>query len=191
VKSSIFLPLEVSPTPVDYHSKMADPFSIIGLVGSSLGGIIKAKEWLDGIRRAPQSIQALSVELRAIESLLRELGTLLNSFNSATRDQAGRLVRDAVRNCEAMLRQIDVLLRPFVTVDSDTSIATWKRFAFTFRESDITPLRREMESCKQTLNMAINCANLYVQCLWQTSFKSYQTLTAITIGWQHKMSIVE
>lgn len=141
---------------------MADPFSIIGLVGSSLGGIIKAKEWVDGIRRAPQSIKTLSVELRALESLLRELGTLLNGFNAATQDQAGRLVRDAVRNCDSMLREIDVLLLPFVTADPDTGITVWKRFAFSYKESDVTQLRREMESCKQTLNMAINCANLYV-----------------------------
>jgi hypothetical protein len=136
-----------------------DPLSIIGLVASSLNGIIKTKEWIDSIRRAAQSIQALSVDLRTIERLLAELGSLLKNADKETRDNASRLVRDAVNNCEDVSRQIDKVLRPFVTSDGG-SVSTWKRLAFNFRESDVLHLQREMAACKQTLNMAIGCATL-------------------------------
>ncbi|OIW33100.1 hypothetical protein CONLIGDRAFT_162702 [Coniochaeta ligniaria NRRL 30616] len=138
---------------------MADPFSIIGLVGTSLNGLIKTKEWIEGIRRAPQSIKALSGDLGVIERLLRELGSLLKSADDETQDSLSRLARDAVNNCEDISLQINKILRPFVS-SKGGNITTWKRFSFNFRGSDVLYLQREMAACKQTLNMAIGCANL-------------------------------
>jgi hypothetical protein len=140
---------------------MADLFSIIELVGSSLAGIDRTKDWIESIRRAPQSVRALSADLRAIERLLGELSTLLQSSDDETRVNASRLVRDAINNCEDVSRQVDRILRRFVN-DGSGNISTWKRLAFNFRESDVLYLQREMATCKQTLNMAIGCANLCV-----------------------------
>lgn len=140
-----------------------DPISIIGLVGSSLTGIIKAKEWIDGIQRAPRSIQALSRDLHAIEMLLGHLDCVLKSADNETQNHASRQIRHAVDNCEDTARQIDKMLRPFVNSGGgDENINTWKRVTFNFRESDVLRLQRDMETCKQTLDLAIGCATLCV-----------------------------
>jgi hypothetical protein len=40
-------------------SHQADPFSIIGLVGTTLNGILRPKDLIDTIQRAPRSIEKL------------------------------------------------------------------------------------------------------------------------------------
>ncbi|KAH8909347.1 hypothetical protein BR93DRAFT_965464 [Coniochaeta sp. PMI_546] len=155
-----------------------DPISIIGLVGSSLTGIIKAKEWIDGIQRAPRLIQALSRDLHAIEMLLGHLDCVLKSADNETQNHASRQIRHAVDNCEDTARQIDKMLRPFVNSGGgDENINTWKRVTFNFRESDVLRLQRDMETCKQTLDLAIGCATFFeVQRLSRDMIRGHRRL---------------
>jgi len=137
---------------------MAEPLAVIGIIGSSLTAVVQAKDFVDSIRRAPQSVQTLSDDLRAIVSLLRELDSLLNAVDDRTRQGAHRLVRETRDSCERVARRVDVVLRPFVR-STGASLNVWQRFSFRFQQSDVVELQRDMAACKQTLNISISFAH--------------------------------
>ena len=137
-----------------------DPFSIVGVVAAALKTIGQAKEFVGGIQRAPRSIETLSEDLLSIESLLRELGSLLDKFDESTQKRVNRIVREPLTNCEKIARQVDSLLRPYVKPSGTSNVSVWKRFSFSFQESEVLHLHREMSACKQNLTIAIAAADL-------------------------------
>jgi hypothetical protein len=134
---------------------MADPFSIIALVGTTLKGVLKVKDLIDTIQRAPRSIEALGNELSAIAGLLRELGHLTESSDELNMN---RIVREPLSNCENISKQIEKLVQPYVKTSG--GITKWGRFAFGFKESDVVHLQRDMSACKQNLTLAVTSADL-------------------------------
>ncbi|KAE9378918.1 hypothetical protein N431DRAFT_363632, partial [Stipitochalara longipes BDJ] len=134
---------------------MADPFSIIGLVATSLKGIQQAKEFIDTIRRAPHSIETLSDELSAIAGLLRELAYLMNGPDELN---LNRIVREPLANCDKISKQIGKLIQPYIKTSG--GVTKWGRFAFGFKENDVLLLQRDMAACKQNLTLAVTSADL-------------------------------
>lgn len=136
---------------------MADPFSIIGLISTSLKSIIATKDFIESIQRVPRSIETLSDELSAIESLLRELGHLAKE-NDDSRN-LNRILREPLANCVKISKQVDSLIRPYLK-SSGSGISLWSRFTFTLKESEIRELQRDISACKQNLSIAIASADL-------------------------------
>jgi Fungal N-terminal domain of STAND proteins len=136
---------------------MADPFSIIGLVGTALKGILAAKDFIDTIQRAPRSIETLGDDLSAIAGLLRELGYMVD--DSDERDM-NRIVHEPLANCGKVSKQIDKMIQPYVKTSG--GITRWGRFAFGFKESDVLQLQRDLSACKQNLALAVTSADLWV-----------------------------
>ncbi|KAH8793366.1 hypothetical protein BGZ57DRAFT_459516 [Hyaloscypha finlandica] len=134
---------------------MADPFSIIGLVGASLKGILQAKEFIDTIQRAPRSIETLRDELSTIAGLLRELGHLADRTDELN---LNRIIREPLANCDKVSKHIEKLIQPYVKISG--GITKWGRFAFGFKESDVLLLQRDLSACKQNLALAITSADL-------------------------------
>jgi hypothetical protein len=134
---------------------MADPFSIVGLVGVALKSILQVKGLIDTVQRSPRSIEALGDELSTIAGLLRELGYLVDSPDELN---LNRIVREPLANCEKISKQIEKLIQPYVKTSG--GITKWGRFAFGFKESDVLLLQRDMSACKQNLTLAITSADL-------------------------------
>jgi Fungal N-terminal domain of STAND proteins len=134
---------------------MADPFSIIGLVGATLKGIMQAKEFIDTIQRAPRSIETLSDELSTIAGLLRELGHLAKGPDELSMN---RIVREPLANCDKVSKQIEKLIQPYIKTAG--GITKCGRFAFGFKESDVLLLQRDLSACKQNLTLAVTSADL-------------------------------
>jgi len=139
---------------------MADPLSIIGICAVALKAVVQAKDFVENIHRAPSLVQSIADDLKAIEGLLRELGTLLEGTDLATHAAIKRWVQTAQTSCEEIMKEVNKLIRPYTTRDKAADITIWKRFSFTFRSSGVAKLQRDMASCKQTLNLAITCASL-------------------------------
>jgi hypothetical protein len=136
---------------------MADPFSIIALLNTTLKGMISIKDFVSTIQRAPHSINALADDLSAMEGMLRHLGYLVN--NSDDEMQMNRMVRESLVNCEKISRQVERLVRPYVK-SSSSGVTVWGRITFGFKESEVNKLITEMSACKQTLTIAITGADL-------------------------------
>ena len=134
---------------------MADPFSIISLVGITLKSILQVKELVSTIQRAPRSIETLSDELAAIAGLLRELGHLASGPDEL---DLNRIAREPLANCEKVAKQIEKLIQPYVKTAG--GITKWGRFAFGFKENDVLLLQRDMVACKQNLTLAVTSADL-------------------------------
>jgi len=135
---------------------MADPFSIVGLVATTLKGISTAKDFVDGIQRAPLAISNISDELSAIECPLPELEYLVNSANER---ELNRILREPMNNCERISQQVEKLVRPHVN-SSSSKVTVWGRFTFWFKENDVESLQRDMSVCKQSLTLSIATADL-------------------------------
>jgi Fungal N-terminal domain of STAND proteins len=136
---------------------MADPFSIIGLVMTTLKTINSAKNFVDTTRRAPRSIETLSNELSEIEALLRQLGHITNG-ERADEQEMHQLLGPPMARCEKISKQVEKLIQPYIKTSGGVTV--WGRFAFGFKESDVRLLHRDMGDCKQNLSLVITSANL-------------------------------
>lgn len=134
---------------------MADLFSIIAFVATTIRAIIAANSY----------ISSLTDELTMMEGLLRELGNLANAGKE---DELGlgRIVREALANCEKISKKLDKLVRPFVNIGvvkgGKRNVTIWSRFAFGFKESDVLALEGDMVACKRNLTLAVTSADLCV-----------------------------
>lgn len=139
---------------------MADPISIIGLVAVVLKSVAQTAEIVENIRRAPTTVQALCEDLRSIEGLLQGLDGTIRGFDQATRVVATSMMSDPLATCQRLTKRADTLIKPFVKDSDKPGMTVWSRFAFTFKETDIEFLQKELLSCKQNMIMAIQCMTL-------------------------------
>lgn len=135
---------------------MADPFSIIGLVMTTLKTTSSTKAFVETIYRAPRSIKSLSDELSIIEGLLRRLGHIVKS---ADEQEMHQLLAKPIAACEKVSTELKMLIKPYIKTGAGGT-TVWGRFAFGFKESKVLLLQRDMESCKQTLTVALESVNL-------------------------------
>ncbi|KAK4447223.1 hypothetical protein QBC34DRAFT_427514 [Podospora aff. communis PSN243] len=139
---------------------MADPISIISLVAVILKYVAQTADFVENIRRAPSTVETLSEDLRNIERLLRRLDDILRGFDRVTRRTAGESIRDQLEACEKVTKKADALLKPFVKTDGKPGMTVWRRFTFTFKETDIEFLQRDLSASKQNLIIGIQYITL-------------------------------
>jgi hypothetical protein len=144
---------------------MADPFSIIGVLAVAMNGIERATKFIEGISGAPRAIERLESELKAIGQLLHQVHTFVHDIHvadSSAQDSFIPHLQTALANCRNVASDVETLLRPYVKATADAGRSTWRRFVWSFKEQKTAGLEKDMATCKQTLNMAISFADLYV-----------------------------
>jgi Fungal N-terminal domain of STAND proteins len=135
---------------------MAEPFSIISLLLTTIKTISSTKAFVETIYRAPCSIESLSDELSAIEGLLRKLSLIANTDNEQEMHQ---ILAEPVADCEKVSMELRKLIKPYIKTGAGGT-TVWGRFAFGFKESKVLLLHGKLGACKQTLTVAITSANL-------------------------------
>lgn len=136
---------------------MADPFSIISLVVTAVKTINVAKNYVETICRAPQSVAFLSKDLAEIESLLRQIGHISQGERNNERELYP-ILAGPIASCETVSNELHKVINPWVKKSSGMKV--WSRFAYGFKESDVLLLSTKMASCKQNLTLAVNSATL-------------------------------
>jgi chromosome segregation ATPase len=94
---------------------MADPFSIISLVLTALETIHGTKDYVNSIRRAPESITNLADELSSIESLLKQLGQIIKREREhIEKNEMYALLCPPMERCEKVSKEVEKLVGPYV-----------------------------------------------------------------------------
>ena len=144
---------------------MADPFAIIGVLAVAMNGIERTIKFIEGISGAPRAIERLESELKAISQLLHQVHTFVHDIHvadSSAQDSFIPHLQAALANCRNVASDVETLLRPCVKATADAGRSTWRRLVWSFKEQKMAGLEKDMATCKQTLNMAISFADLYV-----------------------------
>ena len=136
---------------------MAEPFSIISLVVTTLRTITVAKNYVETICRAPRCVSSLSADLAEIETLLCQLGHITKR-GGADELEMHQILAGPIASCTSVSNELHTLIGPFVKTNSGMKV--WARFAFGFKESEIVFLSTRMGNCKQNLTLAMNSAIL-------------------------------
>ncbi len=146
---------------------MTDPvsltFGVIGTAGVALHSARRTKEFIDGIRGAPRSVNVLSNDLRSLENVLETLEGLLKNrdiVDGGGPAQVIPLLRAPLDNCISTLEELRIKVKPFTKPSGDAKTSKWRGFTWTFREKDITDVRTVLMSYKSSLDIAVSVANL-------------------------------
>jgi hypothetical protein len=144
---------------------MADPLSIIGGTATAIHSIDRAIKFVNGISGAPRAIATLDGDLKAISQLLVQVNPFvyqIHAIDSSAQDSFIPHLQVALTNCGLVALDVETLLRPYVKPTTDPARSTWRRLRWTVNEKKTAGLEKDMVACKQTLNMAISLAGLYV-----------------------------
>ena len=146
---------------------MGEPFSTVAAAIALVGTVVKAskstKAFIDSIRGAPRSVNALSGNVGSLTDVLETLETLLRGLDSRRFPEQARLARilhAPLVNCKTALQDIEKELAPFVKQDNNAKTSKWKAFRFAYREKDVLALQRILESSQHSLDSAVTVVNL-------------------------------
>lgn len=146
---------------------MAEPFSTaaaaVALVGTVLTLSKTAKEFVDGIQGAPQSVGAISEDVTSLTEVLVSLENFLQGLDGRRQHdqvQVAQVLYKPLRNCKDALQHIKTGISPFVKSDRGRNQRRWKRLVWAYREKEMVALQRRLLSSQQSLSSAIAVVNL-------------------------------
>ena len=152
-----------------HTSSMADPFSILASAISVVGAALKTAEvtrdFIQGIRDAPQTVASLTNEVSALRDVLKTLQGLLSSRESARNTVLVRMIpriQQPLNQCMKALDDVDRALRPYVkTVERGSRWRTYSASVMLkFREKDILSLQRNLANSQSVLDSAVQVVHL-------------------------------
>jgi hypothetical protein len=134
---------------------MTDPFSVvtgvIGIVGVALSNTRQVYDFISGIKGAPEAVTTLYGDLDSLANILQQLSVL-------TRDPSQALfivpLKGSLERCIAALKQLKRSIKPYVE-GLQNGRRKWKRFAWNFKEKEVTALQVRLGSCRDNLQLAI------------------------------------
>lgn len=142
---------------------MPDPISIISIAALSLHTARKTKELIDSITGAPRAVSNISTQLAALQVPLANLNNLLvqnHLANSVLKNDLFPQLDRPLTSCQETFENIENAIKPYVKRSSDGRLTKWRALKWGFKEKDIEGLGRELSQRKETLDIAIGCANL-------------------------------
>ena len=150
---------------------MAEPLSTAAAAVALVGTVLKlsktAKEFVDGIQKAPESVGALSQDVASLIEVLITLEKFLQGLDERRQQDQVRVAQvfhKPLLNCKDALQKIETGISPFVKLNKGSNQSNWKWFTWPYREREMIALQRRLLSSQQSLNSAIAVVNLYVFC---------------------------
>jgi hypothetical protein len=131
-----------------------EPLSITTGVVSLLSGIanttVAIKKFINDYREAGQDLRLMSSELFAVQNILETVRDELDGPTYIVSPRVERSVVEAAKGCSSTITQIHQLLLKYITESKRQKIA-WALYA----QEDLGKLRRNLDSHKATLNLAL------------------------------------
>ena len=155
---------------------MADPFSAFasaaGVTGLAMHSVKSLIYDIEGIKNAPDLIQALKQDLVALSHVLQALeagteGPSLQHLNT----EAKSALATTLDNCRRACNKFQTKLEKWTRHSKNDKVQWWDRVRVGFFvEGDIESLRKQLEQCKATISTAIGTMNLFVVSISFLSF---------------------
>ena len=136
---------------------MADPFSLcvsaITVVGAALKTFEVTRDFIEGIRGAPQAVSSLSSDVNTLREVLKTLEELLSNRvcprNAAVIGITPKL-QQPLDQCMKALDDVNCELRPYVKIVGGESGSKWRTYGVSFRwryqEKEVLSLQRNLAS---------------------------------------------
>jgi Fungal N-terminal domain of STAND proteins len=142
-----------------------DPLSIIASVVGITTAALQSAQFLaktiDNVKDAPGTVRDIGAELRAVELVLQNLREALQdgSFQSSLGDQ----IRPAVENCDRACKAFQSQVEQWTKHSQEDKIFWMHRWKIgLFGQERIKTFKGQLGDCKNTLNVALSTATLFV-----------------------------
>ena len=149
---------------------MADPCSVtasvIAVAGLAYSSAKKLKELITSFSDAPQVLHDLGTDLGLLQSLMQALQQSLEGVSNAdlSNDQKAcfESLKPALEACKGMCDTFTSKLSKMTSRSQAGRVNWWDRARIHFNTNDIAILKSDLEKYKQTVDVAIEVATLYV-----------------------------
>jgi len=148
---------------------MADPFSItvgaIGLTATALTSVKALHDIIGEIRDAPETIIRVRDDLESLQAVLESLkkelekGGLPETLESMLKDVR---VGAAVERCARACTDFDTTLQKWMRHSTETKTSWRDVIRAYFGDAKIKAFKGQLSACRDTVNMALSTAMLYV-----------------------------
>ena len=135
-------------------------FGVIGTAGIALHSARRVYELVTDIRGAPQAVRNVSCDVKALSNALEVLQTMLREFRQPEQLKVVPMLQMPLDSCVETLHSIEIKIKPHIKIQQG-KLKVWKGFVWTFREKEILLMQNTLLAHKQSLDIAINIANLY------------------------------
>ena len=136
--------------------------AILSLVTTAYSSCQKLYSTFDGVRNAPKHIAVISNDLEDFYLVLGTIQALLDdeefSVGLVQYAQSKNLCK-VLEDCISVFKDFETIISEYQAHSKDPATGTWQNLKWTFKESKIKDLRRNLSGCKATLNLAISTAN--------------------------------
>lgn len=150
---------------------MADPFSSLASAITMVGAALKTSEvtrdFIKGIRSAPQAVTSLSSDMTALREVLKTLEGLLSNREgprNAVLICMTPMLQQPLNQCMKALDDVQRELRPYVKTTDSESRSRWRTlgasFRWRYREKDVLSLQRNLTNSQSVLDSAVGFAHL-------------------------------
>ena len=156
---------------------MGDPLSvtagIIAVAGLAYSSAKTLKETISSFLNAPEVLRDLGKDLGIFQTLLQALQQPLDGVPNTdlSNDQKACFenLKPALSACTEMCDRFASKLSRLTSHSQTDKVGWWDRARLHFNEKDVALLKSDLEKHKQTVDVAIGVATLYVLITYQAS----------------------
>ena len=149
---------------------MADPLSVtagvIAVAGLACSSAKALQEVITSFSNAPEVLRDIGKDLGILQRLLESLQQPLNEVPNAdlSDDQKAcfESLKPALQACSEMCRGFTSKLSKMTSHSQADKVNWWDRAKMYFNEKDLALLKSNLEKYKQTVDIAIGVATMYV-----------------------------
>src|SRR5947209_14316427 len=148
---------------------MGDPIgltaSFIAIAGLAWTSCQSLYDVINGLIDAPQAIVSINNEITAVQAVINTLREVLKNNQSAALEPVlQRIGIDvALKGCTKVCTDFTETIAQFTTRSTKEKFSKRDRLRVTFRKSKICSFRERLRICKNTINLALTSATLYVE----------------------------
>ena len=135
-------------------------FGVIGTAGIALHSARRVYELVTDIRGAPESVKNVSCDVKALSNALEVLQAMLQDFRQPEQLKVVPMLQMPLDSCVETLHGIEIKIKPHIKIQQG-KLKIWKGFIWSFREKEILLMQSTLLAHKQSLDIAINIANLF------------------------------
>jgi hypothetical protein len=145
---------------------VGEALAITSLVPPALHAIRILLDDIRGIHDAPSDIKKIAFELDTVEGVIATLKKSMDDERNMTNDfkelVSSKHIEKAVTSCGKSCHSFRDQLQKWLKHSTDTQIHWWDRAKVGFLGAKkVQALITELNTCKATINLALNCATLY------------------------------
>lgn len=140
--------------------------SVVGITTAALQSVQFLVRTIDGVKGAPEIIEGVTADLRAIQPVLQSLLQTTQDYSSQL--VLSEQIKHAVENCERACRTFQSQVEQWMensNADRMFWVDRWKVGLFGLER--IKTFRAQLNDCKGTLSVALSTATMYQPLVFQ------------------------